>query len=40
VNGEENNLTPQDIAEIKKENLRMKQEIEIFKKAMAVFARK
>ena len=40
VNGEENGLTPQDIAEIQKENLRLKQEIEILKKAMAIFARK
>ncbi|WP_425415443.1 IS3 family transposase [Peribacillus loiseleuriae] len=32
VNGEENSLTPQDITEIQKENLRMKQEIEILKK--------
>jgi transposase len=40
VNGEENGLTPQDITEIQKENLRMKQEIEILKKAMAIFARK
>ena len=40
VNGEGNSLTPQDITEIQKENLRMKQEIEILKKAMAIFARK
>jgi len=40
VNGEENSLTSQDITEIQKENLRMKQEIEILKKAMAIFARK
>ena len=40
VNGEESSLTPQDITEIQKENLRMKQEIEILKKAMAIFARK
>ena len=40
VNGEENGLTPQHITEIQKENLRMKQEIEILKKAMAIFARK
>lgn len=40
VEGTENGLTPLDIAEIRKENLRMKQEIEILKKAMAIFARK
>ena len=32
VNGKENSLTPQDITEIQKENLRIKQEIEILKK--------
>jgi transposase len=40
INGEMDSLTPQDIAAIQKENLRMKQEIEILKKAMAIFARK
>lgn len=40
VDGTENGLTPQDIAEMQKENLRMKQEIEILKKAMTIFARK
>ena len=33
-------LTPVDIAEIQKENLRLKQEVEILKKAMTIFARK
>ena len=33
VSGEENSLTPQNITEIQKENLRMKPEIEILKKA-------
>lgn len=33
-------LTPADIAEIQKENLRLKQEVEILKKAMTIFARK
>lgn len=33
-------LTPTDIAEIQKENLRLKQEVEILKKAMTIFARK
>lgn len=40
VSGETGSLTPQDIAAIQKENLRMKQEIEILKKAMAIFAQK
>lgn len=40
INGEAGGLTPQDIAAIQKENLRMKQEIEILKKAMAIFAKK
>lgn len=34
------NLTPEDITDIQKENLRLKQEIEILKKAMTIFARK
>ena len=33
-------LTPKDIAEIQKENLRLKQEVDILKKAMVIFARK
>lgn len=33
-------LTPADIAEIQKENLRLKQELEILKKAMTIFAKK
>lgn len=33
-------LTPQDIAAIQKENLRLKQEVEILKKAMTIFAKK
>lgn len=40
VSEDAENLTPQDIAAIQKENLRMKQEIEILKKAMAIFAKK
>jgi transposase len=40
IDGIEDNLTPQDMAAMRKENLRMKQEIEILKKAMAIFARK
>jgi transposase len=39
VEGTEN-LTPEDITDIQKENLRLKQEIEILKKAMTIFARK
>jgi len=33
-------LTPAEIAEIQKENLRLQQEVEILKKAMTIFARK
>ena len=33
-------LTPKEVAEIQKENLRLKQELEILKKAMAIFAKK
>jgi len=33
-------VTPKEITEIQKENLRLKQELEILKKAMAIFARK
>ncbi|OMP66317.1 hypothetical protein BTO28_12675 [Domibacillus epiphyticus] len=33
-------LTPKELAEIQKENLRLKQEVEILKKAMAIFAKK
>lgn len=33
-------LTPADIAAIQKENLRLKQEVEILKKAMTIFAQK
>ncbi len=39
VEGTEN-LTPDDISEIQKENLRLKQEVEILKKAMTIFAKK
>ena len=37
-NGEE--ITPKDVEAIQKENLRLKQELEILKKAMAIFAKK
>ncbi|OEF96892.1 transposase [Vulcanibacillus modesticaldus] len=33
-------LTPKEIEKIQKENLRLKQEIEILKKAMTIFAKK
>lgn len=33
-------ITPKDVDAIQKENLRLKQELEILKKAMAIFARK
>jgi transposase len=40
VSEEADSLTPQDIAAIQKENLRLKQEVEILKKAMTIFAKK
>ena len=40
VSEESGSLTPQDIAAIQKENLRLKQEVEILKKAMTIFAKK
>ncbi|WP_077303200.1 transposase [Virgibacillus pantothenticus] len=33
-------LSPTEIAEIQKENLRLQQEVEILKKAMTIFAKK
>lgn len=33
-------IIPKDVDAIQKENLRLKQELEILKKAMAIFARK
>jgi transposase len=36
----EESLTPKEVAAIQKENLRLKQELEILKKAMAIFAKK
>lgn len=38
VGGCSEGLTPADIAEIQKENLRLKQEVEILKKAMTIFS--
>lgn len=35
-----NEITPKEVDAIQKENLRLKQELEILKKAMAIFARK
>lgn len=40
VSVEAGSLTPQEIATIQKENLRLKQEVEILKKAMTLFAKK
>lgn len=36
----EESMTPKELAAIQKENLRLKQEVEILKKAMAIFAKK
>lgn len=33
-------LTPTEVVDIQKENLRLQQEVEILKKAMTIFARK
>lgn len=40
IGTEEESLTPKELAAIQKENLRLKQEIEILKKAMVIFAKK
>lgn len=40
ISSEKEALTPKELAEIQKENLRLKQEVEILKKAMAIFAKK
>lgn len=40
VSDEGNSLTPKEVSAIQKENLRLKQEIEILKKAMTIFAKK
>ncbi len=40
ISSEEGPLTPKELAEIQKENLRLKQELDILKKAMAIFAKK
>jgi transposase len=40
ISSEEGSLTPRELAEIEKENLRLKQELDILKKAMAIFAKK
>jgi len=37
---DKDSLTPKEVAEIQKENLKLKQELEILKKAMAIFAKK
>lgn len=36
----EDSMTPKELVAIQKENLRLKQEVEILKKAMAIFAKK
>ncbi|MFE4124242.1 hypothetical protein [Priestia sp. YIM B13486] len=40
IDSEKETLTPKELAEIKKENLRLKQEVEILNKAMAIFTKK
>lgn len=40
ISSEEGSLTPKELADIQKENLRLKQELDILKKAMAIFAKK
>lgn len=40
IEGTTQELTVSDVEEIQKENLRLKQELEILKKAMTIFARK
>ncbi len=40
INSGEGSLTPKELAEIQKENLRLKQELDILKKAMTIFAKK
>ena len=37
---DKDSLTPKEIAKIQQENLKLKQELEILKKAMAIFAKK
>ena len=37
---DKDSLTPKEVSKIQKENLKLKQELEILKKAMAIFARK
>lgn len=40
VEGADEEVTPAELARIQKENMRLKQEIDILKKAMTIFARK
>lgn len=40
IDSEKETLIPKELAEIKKENLRLKQEVEILNKAMAIFTKK
>mgnify|MGYP001195759274 FL=1 len=37
---DKDSLTPKEVAKIQQENLKLKQELEILKKAMAIFAKK
>jgi len=40
ISSEEGPLTPEELAKVQKENLRLKQELDILKKAMTIFAKK
>lgn len=40
LEGDDDGLTPEDISAMKKENLRLQQEVDILKKAMTIFAKK
>ena len=40
ISSDKGSVTPKELAEIQKENPRLKQELEILKKAMAIIAKK
>jgi transposase len=40
IGSRDNAMTPKEVSAVQKENLRLKQELEILKKAMAIFAKK
>ena len=40
IGSDKGSVTPKELAEIQKENLQLKQELEILKKVMAIFAKK